>query len=98
MAQRRDDTDRAVPAHIEKAFIVEKQNRSFTIRFVWFTQQGSDHRFVAARLKDHRATKLVEFCFEDFKSFRKRTVSEIWPAFNDDPSRFASGVRINNAD
>ena len=94
-AERSHQTNRAVPAHSQITYVVEKDDSRRASRINRFAQQSADDDIGTARFVDGRRTITVELVAENRQPFGHRTIAKFRPSADDKPRRFSAGVRIN---
>ena len=90
--------DGAVAAHMEIANIVKEDHSTDATRIVGLADQSADHDVGAARLVDDGGPKLVEVKTEALPALRQRAAAQVRSARDNDASRLAAGVGINDLD
>jgi hypothetical protein len=98
MSEGRDQADAGVNAHAEGGNVVEKNRAAAAIRFVRLADQRADHRIVATRLVANRRAQPIMFLAQAPRPSRERSATEIRPAGDDDPGRFAFGVGFDDVE
>jgi hypothetical protein len=98
MGQRGHKTDRAVAAHAQITYIVEKDHSGRTAPIDGLAQQCADHYVGAPRLVDHRRPKRVVLIAKPLQSLRQSPGPEVRAAAHHQPRWFPTGVGIDHAD
>jgi len=96
--QRRDDADRAVPAHAQQAHVVEEDHARHAARRARLDQQRAHHRVAAARLAGHRGAEGVVVACELGALVGQRGAAQRGAAFEHDARGLAGGVGIDDDD
>ena len=94
--QRGHQANRAMPAHLQHADVVEENDPRHARWIRWRHEQRPDHHIGATRFVHHGGTKAVVTCAEDVELLRDGTAAQFRPIVEHHPRRFAARVRIND--
>lgn len=98
IGERDEQADGAVPTHSEVTDIIKKDDPGGRGGILGFAEKRADDSIRATRLVYHGGAEGVKLVAKVFEARGHRAVAEVRTAFNDDASRLAAGVGVDDAD
>jgi hypothetical protein len=82
--------------HVQVTSVVEKDDACCTGWIGRLTKEATDQDIGSSRLVNDGRTKLIEAIAKGQESFRKRAATKIRATVDDDPSRLAAGMGVDD--
>ena len=98
MRQRDHETNRAVAAHLERPDVVEEEDARDARLVRRLHEQRADNHIRPARFIHDGGTKTIMLFAEDLQLLRHRAATKVRPPTDNDASRFAARVGIDDLD
>ena len=94
--QRDHEPDRPMATHVQITGIIEEDDACCTGWIGRLTEKAADEDVGSSRLINDGRANLIEAIAKDQEPFRKRATAKIRAALDDDPSRLATGMGVDD--